>query len=45
MFLMDVFLPLYDHKRNKQFNGKLGFWYLTEEVPEQRTKILDQRGH
>ena len=37
MFLVAVCLPRYGHKRNKQFNGNLGFWDLTEEVPEQRT--------
>ena len=37
MFLVAVCLPRYDHKRNKKFNGKLGFWDLTEEVPEQLT--------
>ena len=35
MFLVEVILPRYDHKRNKEFNGKLGFWDLSEEVTEQ----------
>ena len=37
MFLVAVSLPHYDHKCNKQFNGKLGWWDLTEEVTEQRS--------
>ena len=37
MFLVSVRLPRYDHKRNKEFNGNLGFWDLTEEVPAQQS--------